>query len=454
MFGRTSPTFKLTCFLSVTVKVNTSDYFEIFFTLVSLISEVFHINSITNSLPGRSCFKEDTIIWPSWTKWIQQPQLWFFHSMQLRSQVKLKHPHVRVGLAYLNDAAPAGGCLHRIQEDGVSVLSATGEDHAASPTAGRSRRDAVRRSVAAQPLSVSITLRHVDEEGGSIWNTGMEKLLSPPDLTRVKFDLAVRWCHLKQKWVLALPKHQPLSSSPAALSHRRKPSAPIPLIMNRLSSSLSTKRREIIHPNSAERLTAEIGASHAGSLPTWMKTAGALPGCAQQVFRAPTLDVLEAFSDQYVRETSQSFSAWPKTINEMVWEEKTVWKQFSLSYRATRNPAPFSQKHIDGKVQNGANLRRCWRQESEDSLTVTAERFARTTLSCGARLGLTQCNKSRLLTRIANTIDSRFAPPPTRHPSLHSSTQLLPQTGGTHDWRTSRPMRSAAGRFGRSERRW
>lgn len=71
---------------------------------------------------------------------------------------------------YLNYTAPARCRLHRIQEDGVGVLAATGEDDTAPPAAGRSRRDAVRRSVAAQPVSISITLRHVDEKKGSFQN--------------------------------------------------------------------------------------------------------------------------------------------------------------------------------------------------------------------------------------------------------------------------------------------
>ena len=76
---------------------------------------------------------------------------------------------------YLDDAAPAGRRLHRLQQDGVGVLAAAGEDDAAAPAAGRSRRDEVRRSVAAQPVSTSIALRHVDEEEvGSVRNNREE----------------------------------------------------------------------------------------------------------------------------------------------------------------------------------------------------------------------------------------------------------------------------------------
>lgn len=77
-------------------------------------------------------------------------------------------PPCQVGFLYLNDTAPARCCLHRIQEDGLGVLAATREDDTAPPATGRSRRDALRRAVAAQPVSISITLRHVVEKEGSI----------------------------------------------------------------------------------------------------------------------------------------------------------------------------------------------------------------------------------------------------------------------------------------------
>lgn len=71
-----------------------------------------------------------------------------------------------MGLHYLNDAAPARCRLHRLQQDGISVLAAAaaGEDDTAAPTAGRSLWNIVGRFVAAQPISTSITLRHVDED--------------------------------------------------------------------------------------------------------------------------------------------------------------------------------------------------------------------------------------------------------------------------------------------------
>lgn len=69
-----------------------------------------------------------------------------------------------MALHYLNDAAPARCRLHRLQQDGISVLAAAGEDDTAAPTAGRSLWNIVGRFVAAQPISTSITLRHVDED--------------------------------------------------------------------------------------------------------------------------------------------------------------------------------------------------------------------------------------------------------------------------------------------------
>lgn len=72
-----------------------------------------------------------------------------------------------LALHYLNDAAPARCRLHRLQQDGISVLAAAaaaGEDDTAATTAGRSLWNIVGRFVAAQPISTSITLRHVDED--------------------------------------------------------------------------------------------------------------------------------------------------------------------------------------------------------------------------------------------------------------------------------------------------
>lgn len=107
-------------------------------------------------------------------------------------QVKLsqnnQHPDVRLGFFYLNDAAPAGRSLHRLQQDGVRVLAATGQDDAAAPAAGRSGRNAVRSSVAAQRVSISITVRHVDEEeekSGSMWRRGEINQVVRPEPNKV-----------------------------------------------------------------------------------------------------------------------------------------------------------------------------------------------------------------------------------------------------------------------------
>lgn len=109
------------------------------------------------------------IIWPSGPEWIQYAcniSITCLYSLEGGGVSQAQRHHARLGFLYLNDAAPARCCLHRVQEDGVGVLAATGEDDTAAPSAGRPRWDAVRRSVAAQPVSISITLRHVDEERG------------------------------------------------------------------------------------------------------------------------------------------------------------------------------------------------------------------------------------------------------------------------------------------------
>lgn len=76
---------------------------------------------------------------------------------------------------YLDDAAPSGRCLHRFQEDGVGVLAATGEDDTAPPATGHSGRDEVLRAVAAQPVSISITLRHVGKNWDGLETLGQKK---------------------------------------------------------------------------------------------------------------------------------------------------------------------------------------------------------------------------------------------------------------------------------------
>lgn len=69
-----------------------------------------------------------------------------------------------MALHYLNDAAPARCRLHRLQQDGISVLAAAAAAAGEDDTAARSLWNIVGRFVAAQPISTSITLRHVDED--------------------------------------------------------------------------------------------------------------------------------------------------------------------------------------------------------------------------------------------------------------------------------------------------
>lgn len=66
-------------------------------------------------------------------------------------------------------------------------------------------------------------------------NTSRGRLMNSSDLTRIKFHLAVCWCHLKENGFLL---SSGISRS-AVLSHWRKLISPISLIMNRLSSSPS-----------------------------------------------------------------------------------------------------------------------------------------------------------------------------------------------------------------------
>ncbi|KAK2905651.1 hypothetical protein Q8A73_009594 [Channa argus] len=115
---------------------------------------------------------------------------------QLRARSKFQKPASRWRVLYLNDAAPAGCRLRRLQEDGVLVLAAPGKDDTASPPPGRSRRDAVCRSVAAQRIPTSITVGHVDEKEKARFGRN-EELIKSSDLTRIKFVLAARGCHRK-----------------------------------------------------------------------------------------------------------------------------------------------------------------------------------------------------------------------------------------------------------------
>lgn len=83
----------------------------------------------------------------------------------LRVRLKRReHNSDIIEFLYLYDTATARCRFHRIRKEGFGFLAATGEDHAAAPAARRSRRDAVRCSMAAEAVSIFITLRHVSEK--------------------------------------------------------------------------------------------------------------------------------------------------------------------------------------------------------------------------------------------------------------------------------------------------
>lgn len=88
-----------------------------------------------------------------------------FFGFVLRIRLKRReHNSDIMEFLYLYDTATARCRLHRIREEGFGFLAATGEDDAAPPAARRSRRDAVRCFMAAEPVSIFITLRHVSEK--------------------------------------------------------------------------------------------------------------------------------------------------------------------------------------------------------------------------------------------------------------------------------------------------
>lgn len=69
---------------------------------------------------------------------------------------------------YLYYAAASRCRLHRFGEGGLGILAAAaGKDDAAAPAARRSRRDAARSSLVAQPISIFIVVRHVSGKQGS-----------------------------------------------------------------------------------------------------------------------------------------------------------------------------------------------------------------------------------------------------------------------------------------------
>lgn len=189
-----------------------------------------------------------------------------------------EHNHARVGFIYLNDTAPARSRLHCIQGDSVGVLAATGEDDTAPPAAGRSRRYALRCSVAVQPVSISITLRHVDKKQCSISNTerGETNQLVKSDQNEVGLVCALMPF---KRLVLSFLKHQPCSSSPAAPPHWRKnkqsslvKSEQIATVTEQkaaLTSGYESELSSTFHPRSTKRLPVEIKASYAGTVSTW-----------------------------------------------------------------------------------------------------------------------------------------------------------------------------------------
>lgn len=97
---------------------------------------------------------------------------WFKYALAFRLYVSTRdlylrqkeHNHASVGFIYLNDAAPARCSPRCIQGYSVGVLAATGEEDTAPPAAGPSRWHALLCSVAVQPVSISIPLRHVDKK--------------------------------------------------------------------------------------------------------------------------------------------------------------------------------------------------------------------------------------------------------------------------------------------------
>lgn len=99
--------------------------------------------------------------------------------------------------SYLYDAATAGGYLHRLQEDGVGVLAAAGEDDSATPARpGRSRRDELRRSIAAQTVSIALSLRHCKRSSSS-------SSFRNKSIRRICLEISLGWsfvygCHLQE----------------------------------------------------------------------------------------------------------------------------------------------------------------------------------------------------------------------------------------------------------------
>lgn len=85
--------------------------------------------------------------------------------------------HLNKLISYLDDAAPAGGCPHCLQDDGVVVLA--GEDNSAPPPRpGHSRRDDLRSSIIAQTVPITLLLRHLlNRSPSSSCRLGNHKIL-------------------------------------------------------------------------------------------------------------------------------------------------------------------------------------------------------------------------------------------------------------------------------------
>lgn len=115
--------------------------------------------------------------------------------------------------------------------------------------------------------------------------------------------------------------------------------------------------------------------------------------------------------------------------NAMSW----LWKMFknnpTLTTRTTRNPFLLSPRH----------KRR--RRRSHDVVVFKWSIFRLQLRSATSCLFLLTATTGRLWTRMSQLT---VAPPSARHIAVHSSTRLLPNTAGNHDWRARRPMRSAA----------
>jgi hypothetical protein len=85
--------------------------------------------------------------------------------------------HLDELISYLDDAAPAGGRPHCLQDDGIVVLAGE-DDSAPPPRPGRSRRDDLRSSIIAQTVPIMLLLRHLlNRSPSSSFRLGNHKML-------------------------------------------------------------------------------------------------------------------------------------------------------------------------------------------------------------------------------------------------------------------------------------